>query len=413
MAVNFPSIEPASLYPVPGVTLGWAEAHIRKPNRKDLLVMSLEEGATVSGVFTLNRFCAAPVTLCREHLELVRAGSAPIRALVINTGNANAGTGETGFAHARETCAELARLAGIAPHQVLPFSTGVILEPLPIDRLTAGLPAALANLKPAHWPQAAEAIMTTDTLPKAAARRVEIDGHTVTVTGISKGAGMIRPNMATMLGFVATDATVSQPVLDALTKAVADKSFNCITIDGDTSTNDSFIVIASGKSALPAITSTDSSAYAALLAAVTDIARTLATLIIRDGEGATKFITITVEGGSSEAECRRIAYAIGHSPLVKTAFYASDPNLGRILAAIGYAGVDDLDVGKVDLYLDDVLVAKNGGRNPAYREEDGQRVMQQSEITVRVLLGRGDAGATIWTCDFSHEYVSINADYRS
>jgi len=413
MAVNFPSIDPDSLYPVPGVTLGWAEAHIRKPNRKDLLVLALEEGATVSGVFTLNRFCAAPVTLCREHLEQVRAGSAPIRALVINTGNANAGTGETGLAHARETCTELARLAGIAPHQVLPFSTGVILEPLPIDRLKAGLPAALANLKPAHWPQAAEAIMTTDTLPKAAARQVTIDGHTVTLTGISKGAGMIRPNMATMLGFVATDATVSQPVLDALTKAVADKSFNCITIDGDTSTNDSFIVIASGKSDLPAITSTASSAYAALLAAVTDIAQTLATLIVRDGEGATKFITITVEGGNSEAECRRIAYAIGHSPLVKTAFYASDPNLGRILAAMGYAGVDDLDVGQVDLYLDDVLVAKNGGRNPAYREEDGQRVMQQSEITVRVLLGRGDARATIWTCDFSHEYVSINADYRS
>jgi glutamate N-acetyltransferase/amino-acid N-acetyltransferase len=409
MAVNFPSIDPEQLHPVAGVTLGWAEAHIRKPNRKDVLVMSIEDGATVAGVFTSNRFCAAPVTVGREHLALGKG----IRALVVNTGNANAGTGEPGLAHARETCAELASLAGIAPEQVLPFSTGVILEPLPIERLKAGLPAALANLRPAHWYEAAQAIMTTDTRPKVASRQVTIDGHTVTLTGISKGAGMIKPNMATMLGFLAFDAGVAQPVLDTLVKEVADRSFNCITIDGDTSTNDSFILVASGKSSLPPITSADTPAYAALREAVVHVAQTLAQLIVRDGEGATKFITVRVEGGASVAECRQIAYAIGHSPLVKTAFYASDPNLGRILAAIGYAGVTDLDVAKIDLYLDDVHVARAGGRHPDYREEDGQRVMKQSEITIRVLLGRGRAEATVWTCDLSHEYVSINADYRS
>ncbi|WP_109482042.1 bifunctional glutamate N-acetyltransferase/amino-acid acetyltransferase ArgJ [Paraburkholderia sp. C35] len=413
MAVNFPSIDPAQLHPVAGVTLGWAEANIRKPNRKDVLVISVDEGATVAGVFTLNRFCAAPVTVCREHLEKVRTGGKGIRALVVNTGNANAGTGEPGMVAARETCDELARLAGIEPQQVLPFSTGVILEPLPVDRLKAGLPAALANRQAAHWYDAAQAIMTTDTLPKAVSRQVKIDGHTITMTGISKGAGMIKPNMATMLGFLAFDANVAQPVLDQLVKEVADRSFNCVTIDGDTSTNDSFILIASGKSSLPAITSTDSPAYVALREAVTETAQTLSQLIVRDGEGATKFMTVQVEGGASVAECRQIAYAIGHSPLVKTAFYASDPNLGRILAAIGYAGVTDLDVGKIDLYLDDVLVAKAGGRNPEYKEEDGQRVMKKAEILIRVVLGRGDAQATIWTCDLSHDYVSINADYRS
>ncbi len=413
MAVNFPSIDPAQLHPVAGVTLGWAEANIRKPNRKDVLVISVEEGATVAGVFTENRFCAAPVIVCREHLAGVRNGAPAIRALVVNTGNANAGTGEPGLAATRATCDELARLAGLEPSQVLPFSTGVILEPLPVDRLKAGLPAALANRAAANWFDAAQAIMTTDTLPKAASRQVTVDGHTVTLTGISKGAGMIKPNMATMLGFLAFDANVAQPVLDQLVKDVANRSFNCITIDGDTSTNDSFILIASGKSSLPAVTSTDSPAYAALREAVTEVAQTLSQLIVRDGEGATKFMTVQVEGGKDVAECRQIAYAIGHSPLVKTAFYASDPNLGRILAAIGYAGVTDLDVGKIDLYLDDVLVAKAGGRNPAYQEADGQRVMKQSEITIRVLLGRGDAAATIWTCDLSHDYVSINADYRS
>lgn len=413
MAVNFPSIDPAALHPVAGVTLGWAEANIRKPNRKDVLVIRVDEGASVAGVFTQNRFCAAPATVCREHLAAAGKHGKGIRALVVNTGNANAGTGEPGLAHARETCSELARLAGLDAQQILPFSTGVILEPLPIERLKAGLPAALANQQAAHWFDAAQAIMTTDTLPKASSRQVKIDGHVVTLSGISKGAGMIKPNMATMLGFLAFDATVAQPVLDQLVKHVADRSFNCITIDGDTSTNDSFILIASGKSSLPAITSTESPAYAALRDAVTEVAQELAQLIVRDGEGATKFMTVTVEGGKDAAECRQIAYAIGHSPLVKTAFYASDPNLGRILAAIGYAGVADLDVGKIDLYLDDVLVTKAGGRNPAYKEEDGQRVMKKSEILIRVLLGRRDAQATIWTCDLSHDYVSINADYRS
>ncbi|MBU6487107.1 MAG: bifunctional glutamate N-acetyltransferase/amino-acid acetyltransferase ArgJ [Burkholderiales bacterium] len=413
MAVNFPSIDPAQLHPVAGVTLGYAEANIRKPNRKDVLVVSLDEGATVAGVFTSNRFCAAPVTVCREHLAKVREGGKGIRALVVNTGNANAGTGEPGLAHARETCVELAHLAGIAPEQVLPFSTGVILEPLPIDRLKAGLPAALACRAPAQWYEAAQSIMTTDTLPKAASKQVTIDGHTVTLTGISKGAGMIKPNMATMLGFLACDAAVAQDVLDTLVKDVADRSFNCITIDGDTSTNDSFMLIATGKSNLPAVTSAGTPAYAALRDAVVSLAQTLAQLIVRDGEGATKFMTVQVEGGASVSECRQVAYAIGHSPLVKTAFYASDPNLGRILAAIGYAGIADLDVAKIDLYLGDVHVATEGGRHPAYREEDGQRVMKESEITIRVMLGRGTAQATIWTCDLSHDYVSINADYRS
>jgi glutamate N-acetyltransferase/amino-acid N-acetyltransferase len=414
MAVNFPEIVPTELLPVAGVTLGWAQAAIRKQNRKDLLVISLEPGASVAGVFTANRFCAAPVTVCREHLARASEPNRPgIRALVINTGNANAGTGEPGMRATRETCTALARLMGLAPEQVLPFSTGVILEPLPVDRLTAGLPAALANCKADHWYDAAQTIMTTDTRPKAASTQVVIDGHVITLSGISKGAGMIRPNMATMLGFLATDAAVAQPVLDALVKYAADRSFNCITIDGDTSTNDSFIVMASGKASLPAITSTESPAYIALRDAVVVLSQKLAQLIVRDGEGATKFMTIQVEGGANVDECRKIAYSIGHSPLVKTAFYASDPNLGRILAAIGYAGVDDLDVGKVDLYLDDVLVAKAGGRNADYREEDGQRVMKQSEILVRVVLGRGAATATIWTCDLSHDYVSINADYRS
>ncbi|GGC07920.1 arginine biosynthesis bifunctional protein ArgJ [Oxalicibacterium flavum] len=411
MAVNLPLPIPENLKPVAGVALGHAEAGIRKANRKDVLVVKLAPSATVAGVFTKNRFCAAPVQLCKEHLGNLRDG-APIRALVINTGNANAGTGESGLAHAKQTCAELATLLDCAPTQILPFSTGVILEPLPIDRLVAGLPQAIGNLNEDNWHNAALAIMTTDTQPKAASRQVVIDGHTVTLTGISKGAGMIKPNMATMLGFLATDARVAQPVLEQLTKAVADRSFNCITIDGDTSTNDSFIVMATGTSAL-AVESVDSPAYAALYDAVLGLSQELAQMIVRDGEGATKFITVTVEEGKDVEECRRIAYSIAHSPLVKTAFFASDPNLGRILAAIGYAGVDDLDVGKINLYLDDVWVARNGGRHPDYQEADGQRVMKQSEITIRVKLGRGQAGATIWTCDLSHEYVSINADYRS
>jgi glutamate N-acetyltransferase/amino-acid N-acetyltransferase len=412
MAVNSPLPNPAELKPVNGIEIGYAEAGIKKPGRKDVLVMKLADGATVAGVFTKNRFCAAPVQVSKANLAAVGSGGAPIRALLVNTGNANAGTGETGLVHAQATCTELARLLGCDAQQVLPFSTGVILEPLPVAKIVAGLPAAIANLKPDNWFNAAEAIMTTDTQPKAASRTVTIDGHSVTMTGISKGAGMIRPNMATMLGYLALDAKVAQPVLDELVRHAADHSFNCITIDGDTSTNDSFMLIATGAGTLE-VNSTDSHGYEALKEAVTDISRNLAQQIIRDGEGATKFITITVEEGRDVEECRKIAYSIAHSPLVKTAFYASDPNLGRILAAIGYAGVDDLDTTKLDLYLDDVWVARNGGRNPGYQEADGQRVMKQSEITVRVKLARGDATATVWTCDLSHEYVTINADYRS
>ncbi|WP_059413478.1 bifunctional glutamate N-acetyltransferase/amino-acid acetyltransferase ArgJ [Cupriavidus basilensis] len=409
MAVNLPLPLAENLKPVAGVELGWAEAGVRKANRKDVLVVRVAAGSTVAGVFTRNRFCAAPVQVCREHL----AAGKGIRALVVNTGNANAGTGEPGLAAARATCDALAAQLGIAAEQVLPFSTGVILEPLPVDRIAAALPAAIASAKPDNWLAAAESIMTTDTQPKAASRTVQIGGKTVTLSGISKGAGMIRPNMATMLGFIATDATVAQPVVQALVSYAADQSFNSITIDGDTSTNDSFVLIASGQAGAPAIERAEGADFEALRAAVTDLAQELAQMIVRDGEGATKLMTIRVEGGKDVAECRQIAYAVAHSPLVKTAFYASDPNLGRILAAIGYAGVDDLDVGRVNLWLDDVLVARDGGRNPDYREEDGQRVMKQAEITVRVALGRGDAAATVWTCDLSHDYVSINADYRS
>jgi len=412
MAVNSPLPVAAELKPVAGIELGYAEAGIKKPNRKDVLVMKLAEGATVAGVFTKNRFCAAPVQVSKANLEAVKAGGKPIRALVVNTGNANAGTGEPGLQNAQATCTEVARLLGLDAQQVLPFSTGVILEPLPVQKIVAGLPAAIANLKADNWFNAAEAIMTTDTQPKAASLTTTIGGHAVTMTGISKGAGMIKPNMATMLGYLAFDAKVAQPVLDELVKYAADRSFNSITIDGDTSTNDSFILVATGAGSL-VVDSTDSPDYAALRCAVTGISRHLAQQIIRDGEGATKFITITVEQGRDMDECRKIAYAIAHSPLVKTAFFASDPNLGRILAAIGYAGVDDLDTAKLDLYLDDVLVAKAGGRNPDYKEEDGQRVMKKAEILVRVVLARGAADATVWTCDLSHDYVSINADYRS
>ncbi|KAF3999681.1 bifunctional glutamate N-acetyltransferase/amino-acid acetyltransferase ArgJ [Glaciimonas immobilis] len=412
MAVNSPLPVASDLKPVAGIELGYTEAGVRKANRKDLLVMKLAPGATVAGVFTLNRFCAAPVQVSKAHLAAARVSGEPICALVINTGNANAGTGETGLAAANATCASLAALLGCQPAQILPFSTGVILESLPLDRIQAGLPGALKNLDADNWFNAAETIMTTDTQPKAASQTVIVAGKSVTMTGISKGAGMIKPNMATMLGFLAMDAKVAQPVLDQLVKHAADQSFNCITIDGDTSTNDSFMLIATGAGALQ-VDSVDSPEYSALAQAVTDLSQRLAQAIVRDGEGATKFITVTVEDGKNVEECRKIAYSIGHSPLVKTAFFASDPNLGRILAAIGYAGVDDLDVEKINLYLDDVWVAKDGGRNPDYLESDGQRVMKQSEIAVRVKLGRGAAAATIWTCDLSHEYVTINADYRS
>ena len=408
MAVNSPLPIRAQLTPVPGLQLGYAQAGIKKPGRKDVLVLKLAPGATVAGVFTTNRFCAAPVQVAQQHL----AGAQSIVALVVNTGNANAGTGEAGLANANATCAALAKLLGCEANQILPFSTGVILEPLPLEKLVAGLPAAIENLNEDRWFDAAEAIMTTDTQPKAASRVVMIAGKRVTMTGISKGAGMIKPNMATMLGFMACDAKISQPVLQTLVKQAADASFNCITIDGDTSTNDSFMLMATGAGELE-ITDATSAEYHALAEAVIGLSQELAQMIVRDGEGATKFITVRVEQGRDTEECRKIAYAIGHSPLVKTAFFASDPNLGRILAAIGYAGVNDLDVNQLNLYLDDVWVAKQGGRNPDYQEQDGQRVMKQSEITVRVTLARGEAAATIWTCDLSHDYVSINADYRS
>ncbi|WP_457329428.1 bifunctional glutamate N-acetyltransferase/amino-acid acetyltransferase ArgJ [Rhizobacter sp. P5_C2] len=409
MPVNLSAPDPKTLHPVPGVKLGITMAGVRKANRRDLSVITLAEGSQVAGVFTSNRFCAAPVQLCRKHLA---SGTGP-RAIVINTGNANAGTGEDGLVRAFSTCVALARHLELAPEQVLPFSTGVIMEPLPNGRIEAGLPAALADLKEDNWGVAAEAIMTTDTLPKAASRQLRIGGKTVTVTGISKGAGMIRPNMATMLSFVATDAVIAPALMQSLVKEAADLSFNRITIDGDTSTNDSFVVVATGQAGHAPITSVDSVEGAALREALVSVAQQLAQAIVRDGEGATKFITVQVDAGGSEAECQQVAYAIAHSPLVKTAFFASDPNLGRILAAVGYAGIADLDQTKIDLFLDDVHVAKQGGRNPSYREEDGQRVMKQSEIDVRVVLNRGVASATVWTCDLSYDYVKINADYRS
>ena len=416
MPVNLVPTADADLFAVPGVRWGIAEAGIRKANRKDLAVLLLDEGASVGAVFTQNRFCAAPVQVCRQHLALNAGQSHGVRAMLINTGNANAGTGEDGLSRALASCIALARELDLAPEQILPFSTGVIMEPLPNDRIAAGLPAALANAAQSsgnNWGEAAQAIMTTDTVPKAFSRRISLAGVPVTITGISKGAGMIRPNMATMLGFMACDAKVSQSLMSQLAMELAEGSFNRVTVDGDTSTNDSFVVIASNKAAHPPITSLDSAEGQLLRAAMLDVARLLAQAIVRDGEGATKFITVRVEGGSSTAECRQVAYAIAHSPLVKTAFFASDPNLGRILAAVGYAGIDDLDQTKIDLYLDDVLVAKNGGRHVGYVEADGQRVMKQSEITVRVVLGRGDAADTVWTCDLSYDYVKINADYRS
>ena len=409
MPVNLSAPVASELLPVAGVRIGVAEAGVRKVNRKDLTVFLLDEGTSVAGVFTQNRFCAAPVQVSREHL----AAGQGIRAMVINTGNANAGTGAQGLENARATCAALAATLGVAPAQILPFSTGVIMEQLPVERITTALPAALADAQAAHWGRAAEGIMTTDTLPKAYSHQVEIAGKTITITGISKGAGMIRPNMATMLGFLATDAAIDPALVQPLVTALADGSFNRVTIDGDTSTNDSFVLVATHQAGNAPITSLESAEGQALQAALLDVAQKLAQAIVRDGEGATKFITVRVEGGQTAEECRQVAYAIAHSPLVKTAFYASDPNLGRILAAVGYAGIADLDQTKIDLYLDEVHVAINGGRNPAYQEEDGQRVMKQAEITVRVLLGRGEAQDTVWTCDFSHEYVTINADYRS
>ena len=409
MPVNLPMPDVATLFPIAGVRIGVTEAGVRKVGRKDLTVVLLDEGASVSGVFTSNRFCAAPVQLCREHL----ASGQAIRALLINTGNANAGTGADGLTRAQSTCVALAAKLGIAAQQVLPFSTGVIMEPLPVDRIEAGLDAAIADVRVDNWLKAAEGIMTTDTQPKAFGAQITLGGKPICISGISKGAGMIRPNMATMLGFIATDACVSQSVMHQLSLELAEGSFNRVTVDGDTSTNDSLVVIASNKAGNAEITSLDSADGQALKSAMLSVARKLAQAIVRDGEGATKFITVQVDGGRTAEECRKVAYAIAHSPLVKTAFYASDPNLGRILAAVGYAGIDDLDQTGIELHLDDVHVATHGGRNPNYREEDGQRVMKQSEITVRVGLGRGAATETVWTCDFSHDYVTINADYRS
>ena len=405
MPVNLSTPVAAQLLPVAGVFLGAAEAGIKSIGRKDLLLIRLEERATLAGVFTTNRFCAAPVTVAKSHLG---AGKG-IRALVVNTGNANAGTGEAGIQAARTTCAELAKLLGCEPEQVLPYSTGVIMEPLPVEKIIAGMPQAIANLKADNWFDAAHAIMTTDVVAKAVSRQVQINGKTVTVTGMSKGSGMIHPNMATMLGYIATDGAISQPLLQLLVKDAANASFNCITVDGDTSTNDALMLIATGKSGVVI----DDTNRWQMLEVVTEVATLLAQAIVRDGEGATKFITIKIEGGKDEAECKKIGYAIAHSPLVKTAFFASDPNLGRILAAIGYAGVTDLNVETLKLYLDDVLVAEHGGRAASYQEADGQRVMQQSDITIRVVLNRGAVNATLWTCDFSYDYVKINASYRS
>jgi glutamate N-acetyltransferase/amino-acid N-acetyltransferase len=416
MPVNYLTPAPDQLHPVAGVRLGTAAAGIRKANRRDLTLIELAPGSRVAGVFTQNRFCAAPVQVCREHLK-----QEGIRALVINTGIANAGTGEAGLVAARQSCAAVAKLMDLAASQVLPFSTGVILEPLPVERLKAGLPAALSALKADGWFDAAHAIMTTDTVAKAASRKIGAGDTAVVITGIAKGAGMIRPNMATMLGFVATDAAVSQPMLDRLVKEAADESFNCITVDGDTSTNDSFVLIATGRG--PAkFESVDAPGWGEFKQAVIDVARELAQAIVRDGEGASKYIEILVTGGRSRGECKAVGYAIGHSPLVKTAFFASDPNLGRILAAIGYAwnndpGLADLDDSKVKVWLDsngeEVLVAENGGRAMSYREEDGARIMKAAEIRVRVDLGRGSHTAQVWTCDLSYDYVKINADYRS
>ena len=409
MAVHLSVARPEELHAIAGLHIGVTEAGVRKANRKDLTVMTLDEGTSVGAVFTQNRFCAAPVQLCKQHL----AAGMGIRALVINTGVANAGNGQDGLNHAFAVCSALAEELGVQPQHILPFSTGVIMEPLPVQRIVAGLPKALAARAQDNWSLAAQAIMTTDTLPKAISRQLQIDGRTVTITGISKGAGMIRPNMATMLGFLATDAAIDQSLMHALAHELAEASFNRISIDGDTSTNDSFVVMATGKAGNTPLTNWQSPAATMLKQGLIEVARWLAQAIVRDGEGATKFITVRVEGGRHAAECRQVAYAIAHSPLVKTAFFASDPNLGRILAAVGYAGVADLDQSLIELFLDDVHVATHGGRHPDYREEDGQRIMKQDEITVRVLLGRGQAHDQVWTCDLSHEYVTINADYRS
>ncbi len=409
MPVNLVSPVAGQLHPIAGLKLGIASAGIKQPGRKDVTVLLPAPGSVVAGVFTENRFCAAPVTLCRQHLT---QSASPV-ALVINTGNANAGTGEDGMARAMQVCAALAQQLGCAAAQILPFSTGVIMEPLPADKIVAALPAALADASEDNWLAAAEAIMTTDIVAKGASHSIDIEGVAVHVTGIAKGSGMIHPNMATMLGYVATDAHVSPDILQRMVREAADVSFNCITVDGDTSTNDSFMLIATGQSGALPVDHWDHPARPVLQEAINQVSRELAQAIVRDGEGATKFIQIAVEQGQTREECRQVAYAIARSPLVKTAFFASDPNLGRILAAIGYAGINDLDVSNIQVWLGDVLVAEHGGRAASYQEADGQRVMRESDITIRVALNRGLAQATVWTCDFSYDYVKINAEYRS
>src|SRR5258706_2881440 len=403
MAVNLSPPDASQLLPVPGLELGIASAGIKKPGRKAVLHVRLAPGATAAGVFTKNRFCAAPVILARKHL------AREVRALVVNTGNANAGTGADGLKRATQVCDGVARHLGCSANQVLPFSTGVIMEPLPVERITAALAQAVSDLHASNWGSAAEAIMTTDTVAKAASRKVRLSSGEATVTGIAKGAGMIRPDMATMLAFIATDAKVGKSALARITKQAADRSFNAITVDGDTSTNDAFVCLATGRG--PAARSGKD--LASLAAGITEVAQHLAQAIIRDGEGATKFVTVRVERGRSESECRKVAYAIAHSPLVKTAFFASDPNLGRILAAIGNSGVPGLSAERVDLYLDDVRVAQRGGRSRAYREEQGVAAMKKPEFLVRAVLNRGRAAATVWTCDLSFDYVKINAQYRT
>ena len=412
MPVQFPKIDPNALTAIAGVELGFAQAGIKTPGRKDLLVFRLHDKANVAAVFTKNQFCAAPVEIARAHLaSLKNIGKSP-RALIINTGNANAGTGAQGIRDALAVCNALAAELKCDTTEILPFSTGVILENLPADKIIAAIPSAVNNLKTNNWFNAAESIMTTDTLPKACSRSLQIAGKTVHITGISKGAGMIKPNMATMLAYVATDANIPQNLLQQMIEYVANRSFNCITIDGDTSTNDSFVLIASGTGDLH-LHSEKAEGYSEFMQALLDVCQQLAQMIVRDGEGATKFMTIHINGGRNHEECRLAAYAIAHSPLVKTAFFASDPNLGRILAALGRAGIDELQTEQVQMHLNDVLVVKNGQRNPAYQEADGQRVMKESEITIHIDLNRGTEQATVWTCDFSHEYVAINADYRS
>jgi glutamate N-acetyltransferase / amino-acid N-acetyltransferase len=409
MPVNYTPPTPEQLLPVPGVALGTASARIKSWSRADLLLVNLAPGTQAAGVFTQNRFCAAPVTICRKHL----ARAASVRALVVNAGNANAGTGAQGLADAQATCVAVASLLDCSPDAVLPFSTGVIMEPLPVDKIIAALPACLAALAEDGWTRAVEAIMTTDTVPKGASRRTVVEDVPITVTGIAKGSGMIAPNMATMLSFIATDAPIARTLLESIVAEIAAASFNRVTIDGDTSTNDSFVLLSTHRAPVPPLERSDDRRLPPVKAAISAVAIELAQALVRDGEGASKYISITVEGGRDAQECDRVARAIADSPLVKTAFFASDPNLGRIVCAIGNAEVAELDPGHVSFWLDDVLVVANGARASSYREEDGKRAMARAEISLKIALGRGAAQAMLWTCDLSPDYVRINADYRS